>query len=119
MKLQTLFGIVLGMLVSISVCADPLNVLVGDLTFTRPSGWKLLEADPNSPAVCRFIITGMGKDAEARFYRAGPEPEGAARMWRKYLPKDEADKMRRETKAVGKTTISYVFLKGTLTLPSH
>ncbi len=121
MKLLKFAGLILGLLIGITVKAEPLNVLVGDLTFTRPNSWKFAEPDPNSPAVCRFIIPGPANraDGEARFYRAGPEPDKAARMWEKYLVRNGSEKVRQETKTIGARTITYVFLKGTLTLPGQ
>jgi hypothetical protein len=120
MKLPKLLGFVVGLLFSISAIAEPLNILVGDLTFTRPTNWKWEPPDPNSPAVSRFVVpNSSGRPGELRFYRAGVEPEMAVKQWHKYAAAEDANSLRQETKTVGNRTITYVFLKGTLTLPGE
>ncbi|MDB6029607.1 MAG: hypothetical protein JWM68_5830 [Verrucomicrobiales bacterium] len=120
MKLKQLFSIVFVVFCFLMpLGAEPLNIMVGDLTFTRPTTWQWKTPDSNSPAISRFIVPKPDSPAfgDVRFYGAGAEPEGAAKMWKAYFPKEDQETLRTETTTIGKRTVTYISLQGTLTLP--
>jgi len=101
--------------------SDPLNIVVADLTFTRPTTWKWDPPNVKSPAITHFIIpNGESKYvADVRFYAAMRDAEGAAGLWTGYFAKADAGSLQKEIKTIGKCKIAYIFLQGTLTLPAE
>jgi hypothetical protein len=120
MKPKQLFSLLLLLFSLLPLRAEPLNILVGDLTFTRPTTWKWEAPDPKSPAVSCFVVpNASGPAGEIRFYAAGTDAERAATMWKAYFPKEDEGNLRKETDTIGKRTVTYVVTHGTLTLPGN
>ncbi len=101
------------------LCADPENILVGDLIFSRPPAWKWVSPDPNSPAVSSFIVSNGGKTGEVRFYAHGKEAAAANAIWKAYFDNADQQNAKEETVTIGKRIASYFFCHGTLTLPGQ
>jgi hypothetical protein len=62
--------------------AQPSNILVGDLTFVRPKGWKWEAPHTNSVADSRFVISTVSKQVtDCRFYFTNDDWEHAKNLW--------------------------------------
>lgn len=100
--------------------AEPLNVLVGELTFTRPEEWAW-ESPNKSNILTRFIIPTESAKAvttDVRFYLTQMDSRAAATLWRSHFPqaKDGKD-IWEETKKIGRHNLTYVSLTGTQIYP--
>jgi hypothetical protein len=102
--------------------AEPVNVLVGDLTFTRPEAWTW--ESPGSAAksnvLTRFIIPNdSGKPTtDVRFYIAQKNAREAAALWKSYFPQAKPkEDIREEQKTINGHELTYVSLTGTQSFP--
>jgi hypothetical protein len=119
MNPKQLLGFFFTVLFSFSAPAEPLNILVGELTFTRPSDWKWEPPDPKSPAITGFVIPNneTKKVGDVRFYLTVRDPESAVTLWKEYFSKEDQGSLQTRVVTIGKRTITYFSLHGMLTLP--
>jgi hypothetical protein len=102
--------------------ADPANVLVGDLTFTRPEAWMWESASSKSKALTRFIIpdpSGKPTTTDVRFYLGQKNPEVASALWKSYFPQAKEADIREEKKKIGKHELTYVSVSGAYIFPGN
>jgi hypothetical protein len=107
-------------ILSSSLYAEPLNVLVGDITFTRPQEWTWDSPDAKSQVLTRFIIPNDSDKptTDVRFYLTKIDAASASALWRSYFPQSNADKdIREEKKKIGKHDVTYISLSGTHIYP--
>lgn len=99
---------------------EPMNVLVGDLTFTRPAEWKWEAPSTNSPAVTQFVVPTerKGERTDVRFYISPRNFESASKLWKSYFPQtsDRTD-VKEEKKKFRKREALFVRLRGTYVFP--
>ncbi len=114
----TVFAVVLlASILSLSnVFAEPDNVLIGNLTFTRPKNWTWQEPPTTSSAVSRFVIQdsqGRATQTDVRFYimKKAVSTEKAA-LLHTFPQASAADVHEDETK-IGKQKIIYLRITGT------
>jgi hypothetical protein len=103
-----------------AVRAEPLNILVGDLTFIRPKPWRWAAPPGNSPANSRLLIHNGDKGVvDVRFYAPGKTPLEAQFQWKTFIGPGDTDSYHVEEKKIGKRTITYVSFHGKIKLPNE
>jgi hypothetical protein len=101
--------------------ADPANVLVGDLTFTRPDAWLWDAPVGKSKAAARFIIpdaTGGASSADVRFYFGDKSATVVADVWKAFFPNLKPDDSTEEHKMVGNRQVTYLTFRGSYVFPA-
>jgi hypothetical protein len=114
------FGFVIALLLAtIAGKAEPLNILIGDLTFPRPAGWLFDPPTDGSPALSRFVVpNGLSKDVgDVRFYLTSKATDPAIALWKTYFEANQADQAQLETITKGPRTAALLFVSGTLKMP--
>ncbi|MDB6029605.1 MAG: hypothetical protein JWM68_5828 [Verrucomicrobiales bacterium] len=101
--------------------SEPLNVVVGDLTFKRPAAWVFEPPKGNSSSVSRFVISLENEKpaGDVRFYLPGKTPAEARKLWKSYAAPEDVGTFRVEEKKIGKQTITYISLHGKLKVPGE
>ncbi len=92
-----------------------MNVLVGDLTFTRPEQWQWDSPSSNSKAQTRFVVpneSGKHSTTDVRFYLGQKNPAVAAAVWKSYFPNAKPEDITEETKKIGSREVTYVSVSG-------
>ena len=101
--------------------AEPLNVMVQDLTFTRPEAWRWAEPTDKSPAVTRFIVPDSNGfvSADIRFYvvRRGYTNEKTS-LITQFPDAKPGDLHEREIK-IGHRRVVYYEIAGTYHAKDH
>jgi hypothetical protein len=125
MKSFTLFPIIkdfwiasLIWLCAITAQAEPLNVMVGDLTFTRPEGWKWETPPTNLRAMTQFIVPGENGEVRARvlFYVSTEGAESLGKAWKGWFRESDLPAhVQEEHVKMGKRDIYFLTLHGTFT----
>ncbi len=97
--------------------AEPSNILVGDVTFTRPDNWKWEQSTENSKAI-RFVIPSVPAVADrpaltdVRFYAEKEGSSHSDESWKARFPGAAGDGGREKEKEIGNRKVSYLTLKG-------
>src|SRR5688572_22554619 len=120
---RTTLVVICSFLLCFSLQAELVNVMVGDLTFTRPERWVWEAPSTNTPAVAQFVIpmrSGESSSAEARFYLGEKTTEAVLELWKSYFqdPRDLAS-FKEERITIGKRTAIYLTMRGTYTFPKR
>jgi hypothetical protein len=96
--------------------AEPADVLVGNLTFTRPQNWKWQEPPKASSAVSRFMILDTGdavSQTEVRFYIIKKEVSSERQGLLQQFPQASATDLHEQQIKIGKQKIVYFTIAGT------
>jgi len=102
--------------------AEPLNVMVGDLTFTRPKDWKWELTPTNSIAVARFVAVSHDKKitTDVRFYLSDLDEAASEKVWRGFfVDSNKPGFVKKERISVGRRDIVYMTLNGTYAYKSE
>ncbi|MDB6029602.1 MAG: hypothetical protein JWM68_5825 [Verrucomicrobiales bacterium] len=98
--------------------SEPANILVANLTFTRPATWKWTEPTKGSSAVSRFVIPGPGNSSktDVRFFiiKKDVETEKAATL--NQFPGSSQRDLGIEEIKIGKQKVLYLKIEGTYQL---
>src|SRR5688572_25989303 len=107
--------VLLLMFLSCTAKAEPANVLVGDVTFTRPKIWKWEQSTEKSKAI-RFVVpaeAGKPQFTDVRFYDENKNSSHSDEAWKARFPDAaKTDNARERQKQVGKRQVSYLTLHG-------
>ncbi len=103
------------------VYADPLNVLVGDLTFNRPEDWMWESSTGKSNILARFILPhddNTPANTDVRFYVTQMDATSAMTTWKSFFPQARDGKdIAVENKKIGTHKLTYISLTGTQVVP--
>jgi hypothetical protein len=109
-----IFLLVLVLFSFIAKADNPANVLVGDVTFTRPKMWKW-EQSQNSKAI-RFVLpTSAGSlgVTDVRFYLEDKDSSHDDEAWKTRFPDAaKGDSSREKEIEIGKRKVGYLTLRG-------
>ncbi|MDB6027426.1 MAG: hypothetical protein JWM68_3649 [Verrucomicrobiales bacterium] len=101
--------------------AEPLNVLVGEITFSRPEEWKWELPVSKTTALVRFVIPSPpGRPAltDVRFFLGTKNPAAAAALWKSYFPETkEGGDIHEEKAQIAGYNFTYLTLHGTYVFP--
>ena len=102
-------------LMAFSVSADPENLMVGNLTFVRPSHWTWGEPPRESSAVSRFIVHAEGASvkSDVRFYVVNKPTASEPDSILKQFPQCSKQDLQQESFMIGKQKIIYFRIEGT------
>ena len=103
-----------------SVNGDPANVLVGDLTFSRPETWLWDAPVGKSKAAARFIIpddTGHPSTTDVRFYLGDKNATVVAGVWKTFFPNVRPEDATEEHKSIGNREVTYLTFRGSYLFP--
>jgi hypothetical protein len=91
---------------------EPVNLLVDDLTFTRPDHWKWDAPPASSVATNRFIIPDSGDHyrTDVRFYFSARGVEDEKKMFKSQFP--DAREVLQDSVKAGRITITYLKATG-------
>ena len=101
--------------------AEPTNLMVEDLTFTRPESWKWAEPTDHSPAVNRFIVpdaSGATK-VDVRFYIIKKDYTSERAALRAQFPESKLNDLREQELKIGNRKIIYFEIGGTYVYRDH
>ncbi|MDB6029604.1 MAG: hypothetical protein JWM68_5827 [Verrucomicrobiales bacterium] len=115
-----LFLVVL-MISLLQLRAEPTNIMVEDLTFTRPATWQWTGPTPNSPAVNRFIVpdTNGSSKVDVRFYIVKKGYTTERQAMRGQFPESKPNDLQEQEKIIGKQRIIYLQITGTYVFRDH
>jgi hypothetical protein len=101
------------MLLAFGLRAEPSNVLVGDLTFTRPERWKWESPSAKSTAQTRFIVPVLTGSTmtDVRFYVEEKDGKHSDEAWKELFGSAKTV-VQQETKRIGKRQLFYLSLRG-------
>ena len=100
--------------------AEPANVLVGDLTFTRPDSWLWDEPGAKSKAAARFIIpddAGHPTSTDIRFYLGDKSATVVAAVWKTFFPNLRLEDASEERTTIGKRDVTFLTYRGSYAFP--
>jgi hypothetical protein len=98
--------------------ADPSNVLVGDLTFTRPPTWKWEAITGNRAAQTQFLVpdaSGNTAKTSVRFYHTPKDGPTAFEVWKLWFP-HEPQELNAQATRIKNRAVTYYQLTGTYVL---
>jgi hypothetical protein len=116
-KLLSFSAILLAMIsvVKAESIAEPLNVIVSELTLTRPVTWKW-QAPTNASVTTEFVVPGAGDNGSARvlFYVSGQNVETLSKAWKGWIREsDQPGNAQEEQIKIGKREVYFLALHGT------
>jgi hypothetical protein len=111
----TLMLVGLACFVALALQADPENLLVGNLTFNRPSAWTLGEPPKESSALSRLIIRAEGSSvkSDVRFYVVNKPVTTEPDTILTQFPNCSKQDLQQETFMIGKQKVIYFRIEGT------
>lgn len=95
---------------------EPLNVMVGNLTFTRPEKWQWQPPVAGSTAAVRFVPRqSNARLTDVRLYFSGATANAVLNDWKRVFEGGQSVRATQERVKVGTCEIVYVTIKGTHT----
>ncbi|MDB6027820.1 MAG: hypothetical protein JWM68_4043 [Verrucomicrobiales bacterium] len=97
------------------LAAEPANIMVGDLTFTRPASWRWEAPQPHSKAVNGFVIPDAASKSkvDVTFYIVNNDIPTQRGILRSRFPEAQEADMHEQWLTIGKQKILYFQIVGT------
>ncbi len=105
-----IFALLFILLGSLVGHAEPDNVLVGNLTFTRPDRWRWAEPTKTSSALTRFIVSSQ---TDVRFYVVNKDVSTEKASILHQFPEASANDLAQDEMTIGKQKIIFYTISGT------
>ncbi len=108
------------LLLCVRLSAEPLNVMVEDLTFTRPEKWLWAEPTESSPAVTRFVVPEAGgTSVDVRFYVVKKDYSNERKALQTQFPEAKAEDLHEQELKIGRRKVVYLEIEGTYVFRDH
>lgn len=100
---------------AIAIHADPLNFMIGPLTFVRPPEWKWKEPEVATKASAELLIIDPTTQVEAQvlFSFSPSTPEGVMKRWKGYFAEPPPVEWKTTTNHIQNFTVTYLAVTGT------
>jgi len=110
-----LFVLSLALAAPVEAQHQPLNVMVRNLTFTRPENWTWVPASTNSSVQVRFLISPKGEQfpTDVCFFASTNSAEKIEKGWKTHFPEaDKPETFHKETVKIGQKEIIWLTWQG-------
>lgn len=100
---------------ALTAVADPLNFMIGPLTFVRPPEWKWKEPDVFTKASAELQVINSTNQAEAQvmFSFSPSTPADVMKRWKGYFAEPPPVEWKTTTNHIQRFTITYLTVTGT------
>jgi hypothetical protein len=98
--------------------SEPLNVMIEDVTFPRPAGWKWAAPPTNLSVVNQFVISKEDGEIAVRvlFCLANQNSESLGRAWKGWMKEaDQPENVQEERVKIGGREVYFLTMHGTFT----